>query len=192
MAACAAHPCVELMYSRKSDVEYYTGKPCLIFPLSICLLLSGEMAKQMKVKKLKNLKTLDSKPGKCVILSMFSFQYSSFFFMWSTSQNWPAIHSQTHIHSYEAADPPLGGAVRSPSDQLITVSFLICVCMLQVCTLHISRMSTKMKTSSNSFRRWDGVFSSMCCTRLCLFYWLTDWSHALQSSGPHCFKGQHL
>lgn len=29
-----------------------------------CLFLPGEVAKQMKVKKLKNLKTLDSKPGK--------------------------------------------------------------------------------------------------------------------------------
>lgn len=31
------------------------------------LFLSGEMTKQMKVKKLKNLKTLDSKPGKYFI-----------------------------------------------------------------------------------------------------------------------------
>lgn len=32
-----------------------------------CLRSSGEMAKQMKVKKLKNLKTLDSKPGKLLL-----------------------------------------------------------------------------------------------------------------------------
>lgn len=49
---------------------------CLMFPLSVCLSLSGEMAKQMKVKKLKNLKTLDSKPGKCFILFIFCVQLS--------------------------------------------------------------------------------------------------------------------
>lgn len=37
-------------------------KQCLLL-----LFLSGEMTKQMKVKKLKNLKTLDSKPGKYFI-----------------------------------------------------------------------------------------------------------------------------
>lgn len=42
--------------------------PDLLF--SLWLRFSGEMAKQMKVKKLKNLKTLDSKPGKLFSCSL--------------------------------------------------------------------------------------------------------------------------
>lgn len=59
---CLAMKCINPL----SDTE---ARKHLIVPLSIFLFFSGEMAKQMKVKKLKNLKTLDSKPGKCFILS---------------------------------------------------------------------------------------------------------------------------
>lgn len=53
-------------------LNYYAALSlCLICPVLVCMSLTGEMAKQMKVKKLKNLKTLDSKPGKCFILVLF-------------------------------------------------------------------------------------------------------------------------
>lgn len=40
------------------------------------LALTGEMAKQMKVKKLKNLKTLDSKPGRYFTSPFYSIYFS--------------------------------------------------------------------------------------------------------------------
>lgn len=54
--------------------------------MALCV-LAGEVPKQVKVKKLKNLKTLDSKPGNnfsVVILEdipCFSFVYTMLFFL---------------------------------------------------------------------------------------------------------------
>ena len=64
----------------------------------------------------------------------------------------------TNIHA--AVDSPAGGAFRSLS---VSLSVCVSVCVLQVCTLLISRISTKTKKSSNSFRRYN----------------VTDWSHVL-------------
>lgn len=96
----------------------YPSTVYLMFALSICLFLSGEMAKQMKVKKLKNLKTLDSKPGKYFILLIIlscEVPYKT------------AAHSRTQIYVYEGADFPPEGAVQSLSCVFLHLC-IVCVC----------------------------------------------------------------
>lgn len=97
-----------------------------MFALSICLFLSGEMAKQMKVKKLKNLKTLDSKPGKYFILLIIlscEVPYKT------------AAHSRTQIYVYEGADFPPEGAVQSLSCVFLHLC-IVCVCVAGVYTAY--------------------------------------------------------
>lgn len=100
---------------------------------------SGEMAKQMKVKKLKNLKTLDSKPGKRLIGSVWCLFQCKYFTLNVKRLNCVQLIHNNHI--YEAAV--------HQRELLSSVSLFV----LQVCTLHISHILTEMKTSSNSFRR---------------------------------------
>lgn len=59
------------------NIRYSSSK------VALCV-LAGEVPKQVKVKKLKNLKTLDSKPGNNfrVKLPVFSFKRCTLFLLW--------------------------------------------------------------------------------------------------------------
>ena len=104
--------------------------------------------------------------------------------MWSASQNCSSLTNSFHI--YEWADSPPDGAVQSMPACVFFSS--VCVCVLQVCTLHTSRTWTKMKKSSNSFRRW-----ALHVLHIALLLLLNDCSHTLQSFFNFlfgCFSGR--
>lgn len=71
--------------------------------------------------------------------------------MWSALQNCSSL-SNSNLRLWGSRFPTRGSCSVTV---LCFSSSVYCVCVLQVCTLHTSRIWTKMKKSSNSFRRWD-------------------------------------